>query len=215
MGLRMGSARLAVPKAALWIGLGGLVLVTIAGLLLVTFSAWTKTTFAFDEWLHGYANTALDHVALVLDKIDDKYVVAAILLIGGIIIALWRGVAKALGFMVVAGVGWLLIAAVKIIVAEPRPTSFFPEIHTSDLSYPSGHVTFVMALTVAIGAVLAGSKWRWPLVVIFSVLTLATAWSRLYLGVHYPTDVIAGIIGGFSSAFFVAGVWNLLFGRRR
>ena len=214
MGLRMGSARLAAPKGALWIGLGGLILVTVAGLVLVHFSDWTKTTFAFDEWLHSFQSAPLDHLALVLDKIDDKYVVAAILILGGLVLALWRGVAKALGFMVVAGVGWLLIAAVKLIVAEPRPAMPFLDVHTSDLSYPSGHVTFVMALTVAIGAVLAGSKWRWPLVVIFSALTLVTAWSRLYLGVHYPTDVIAGIVGGFSSAIFVVAVWNLLFGRR-
>lgn len=214
MGLRMGSARLAAPKGALWIGLGGLILVTVAGLLLVHFSDWTKTTFAFDEWLHSFANSGLDHVALVLDKIDDKYVVAAILLLGGLIIAFWRGVLKGLAFMVVAGGGWLLIAAVKIVVAEPRPDSFFPDVHTSDLSYPSGHVTFVMALTVAIAAVLAGSKWRWPLVIILSLLTLITSWSRLYLGVHYPTDVLAGIVGGFSGAMLVIGVWNLIFGRR-
>lgn len=214
MGLRMGSARLAAPKGALWIGLGGLILVTIAGLLLVHFSDWTKTTFAFDEWLHSFQSAPLDHIALVLDKIDDKYVVAAILLLGGLIIAFWRGVAKALGFMVVAGVGWLLIAAVKLIVAEPRPAVSFLDVHTSDLSYPSGHVTFVMALTVALGAALVGSKWRWPLVVVGSLLTLVTAWSRLYLGVHYPTDVLAGMVGGFSGAMLVVGVWNLLFGRR-
>lgn len=214
MGLRMGSARLAAPKGAIWLGLGGLILVTLAGLLLVNFSTWTKSTFVFNEWLHSFAHPAWDHVALVLDKIDDKYVVAAILLIGGLIIAFWRGVAKALGFIVVAGVGWLLIAAVKIIVAEPRPDSFFPDVHTSDLSYPSGHVTFVAALTVALGAALSGTTWRWPLVIIGSLLTLLTAWSRLYLGVHYPTDVLAGMLGGFSGAVFVIGVWNALFGRR-
>ena len=212
-GLKRGNGRLAAPQGALWMGLGGLIIVTIAGLLLVSASEWTKSTFAFDEWLHSFANPGLDHVALVLDKIDDKFVVAAILLIGGVILAFARGWLPAIGFIVVAGLGWLLIAAVKLIVAEPRPTTFFPELQEQALSYPSGHVTFVMALTVAIGAVLAGSKWRWPLVVIFSLLTLATAWSRLYLGVHYPTDVIAGIVGGLSSAVFVLGLWNLIFGR--
>jgi len=214
MGLRMGSARLAAPKGALWIGLGGLILVTLAGLLFVHFSDWTKTTFAFDVWLHSFQSSPLDQLALALDKIDKVAVVAIILLVGGVIIAFWRGVAKALGFMVVAGAGWLLIAAVKLIVAEPRPTTFYPELQEQALSYPSGHVVFVMALTVALGAALAGSKWRWPLVVVGSLLTLVTAWSRLYLGVHYPTDVIAGIVGGFCSAIFVVAVWNLLFGRR-
>lgn len=211
--LRKGSGRLAAPQGALWIGLGGLVLVTIAGVLLVQFSSWTKSTFSFDEWLHSFANPGLDHVALVLDKIDDKFVVAAILLVGGIILTFWRGWLPAIGFIVVAGVGWLLIAAVKLIVAEPRPTTFYPHLQEQALSYPSGHVTFVMALTVAVGAVLAGSKWRWPLVAFLSLLTLATAWSRLYLGVHYPTDVVAGIVGGFCSATFVLALWNSVFGR--
>jgi undecaprenyl-diphosphatase len=213
MGLRMGSARLAAPRGAIWIGLGGLAIVTLAGLVFVHFSDWTKTTFAVDVWLHSDSRLSFDRVAFTLDKIDKPVVVAIILLLGAVILAFWRGFAKALGFMVVAGGGWLLIAAVKIVVAEPRPTTFFPELQEQALSYPSGHVTFVMALTVAIAVTLAGSKWRWPLVIIFSALTLATAWTRLYLGVHYPADVIAGIVGGFSSAILVAGVWNLIFGR--
>jgi membrane-associated phospholipid phosphatase len=65
-----------------------------------------------------------------------------------------------------------------------------------------------MALTVAVCVVLAGSRWRWPVVIFLCLLTLATGWSRLMLGVHYPMDVVGGILGGLSGAFIVLGAWN-------
>jgi membrane-associated phospholipid phosphatase len=65
-----------------------------------------------------------------------------------------------------------------------------------------------MALTVAVCVVLAGSRWRWPVVIFLCLLTLATGWSRLMLGVHYPMDIVGGILGGLSGAFMVLGAWN-------
>lgn len=207
-GFHIGDGVLAAPKGAFVWGIVGLAITTGMGLALVYFADWTKTTFVVDQWIHGYANTYFDWAAIVLDGID-RYIVVAIILLGvGIIITFWRGWLPALGFIVVAGVGWVLIAIVKEIVKEPRPETFFPDVHQSALSYPSGHTVFVAALTVALGAVLVGSQWRWPIVVLLSVLTVLTAVSRLYMGVHYPLDVVGGALGGVSGAFLVLGVWN-------
>lgn len=214
-GLRLGSPRLAAPKGALWIGIVGMIVTTALGLTLTFLSDWQKSTFAFDEWLHSMNNSTCDWIALHLDAIDKPVVVAIILLVGGVIIWLWRGLLPGIGFMVVAGGGWVLIAIVKLLVHEPRPTTFFPELQEQALSYPSGHTTFVVALTVAAAAALVGTKWRWPIVTVLAILSLSTAWSRLYLGVHYPMDVVGGVIGGFSGAILVIGVWNLLFARSR
>lgn len=206
----MGNGILAGPRGAIWWGLGGFALTTLLGVFAVANLEWTQSTFVVDEFFHANTSEFQEWLATILEAIDRYAVVAVILVIMGILVTIWKGWLPALGSIIVAGLGWLLIAGVKEVVAEPRPMPFDGTPYQQALSYPSGHVTFVMALTVAVGAVMAGSRWRWAAVVFFSLLTLLTAWSRLLLGVHYPMDVVGGILGGLSGAFLVLGLWNTL-----
>jgi undecaprenyl-diphosphatase len=83
---------------------------------------------------------------------------------------------------------------IKDLVTRQRPFVAHPEIdplysvHSS--SFPAGH-----AATAFAGAVIASYLWprRAPL---FALLALAIAFSRIYVGVHYPTDVVAGAAVG-------------------
>lgn len=204
----MGNGVLSAPRGAFWWGLGGYIVTAVIGFVAVTNFKWTKCTYVVDEYFHANSSPFQEWLASVLEAIDRYDVVAIILLLMGILITIWKGWLPALGTMIVAGAGWLLIAGVKQVVAEPRPLPFDGEAYKEALSYPSGHVTFVMALTVAVCVVLAGTRWRWPVVVFLCLLTLATGWSRLLLGVHYPMDIVGGILGGLSGAFLVLGVWN-------
>jgi membrane-associated phospholipid phosphatase len=85
--------------------------------------------------------------------------------------------------------------AVKFVVRRPRPDlpDLPPLVHTmSNRSYPSAHATTSAAAAVALSRVLPKA----PLVAVAAALAL----SRLYLGVHYPSDTIAGVALGVAVA---------------
>ena len=86
-------------------------------------------------------------------------------------------------------------AVLKALIARPRPFSVRPWIDIiisppSDFSFPSGHTAASFAAASAL--FFARSKLRWPL----GVLAVLIAFSRLYLYVHYPTDVLGGVAVG-------------------
>ena len=83
--------------------------------------------------------------------------------------------------------------AVKFVARRPRPDlpGLPPLVHTmSDRSYPSAHATTSTAAAVALSDLLPGVQ----------VVASALALSRLYLGVHYPSDTLAGAALGWAFA---------------
>lgn len=98
----------------------------------------------------------------------------------------------------------ILGEASKIIMAEPRPFYFIhpdyllvPRPH--DYSYPSGH-----ALIVGDGAtvlLLTSKKWLW---IPFMIEALIVSYSRVYVGVHWPIDILGGwLLGSWIASFTV------------
>ena len=109
-------------------------------------------------------------------------------------------------YMLVASVGGAAISyALKFLYNRPRPSLVAPDALPSDPSFPSGHAAAAAVVYLTLGLLLAHTLARRELkiyVVLLAVLlTLAVGLSRLYLGVHWPSDVLAG--------WTLGGMWAL------
>jgi len=98
---------------------------------------------------------------------------------------------------------WLLAHAGKLLVLRPRP-DLYPALIAmpADLSFPSAHTMQITAFTLA-WVLAAGSRPGWPGVTAAALIILVVALSRLYLQVHFPSDVVVGMI---AAAAWVVGL---------
>ncbi len=139
--------------------------------------------------LHRHATPALDQAAIFFTFVGNTgpMITAGVLTTA----ALARVGRRRAAWLFAAGVGgsMLLTQVIKYWVARPRPAlwvSIRPE-HT--FSFPSGHAMDTAALATALFFVLPRHRRAWALAPLFA---LVVGWARLYLGVHNPSDVLAG-----------------------
>ena len=118
-----------------------------------------------------------------------------------------HGLYRNAAFVFLASVGgWMLNDLLKEVFARPRP-DVVPHLRdVMSLSFPSGHALTSAAVFLTLGALLMRvAKSRFVKFYIMSIAMLATLLvgaTRVYLGVHYPTDVLAGWLIGTSWALF-------------
>ena len=87
-------------------------------------------------------------------------------------------------------------ALLKDFFDRPRPSLWEKRGQFAWASYPSGHAIVAISVIFTVAVVLHREKgWRWPYAVA-AALTLISFYSRLYLGVHWPTDIIGGALVG-------------------
>jgi undecaprenyl-diphosphatase len=108
---------------------------------------------------------------------------------------------RALALLVVSTAGgWIASYSLKAAFARPRPQLVPHGSIVYSASFPSGHsmMSAVTYLTLAaiLGQVQGDRRVRFYLVVWAGLLSMLTGASRVYLGVHWPTDVLAGWAGG-------------------
>jgi undecaprenyl-diphosphatase len=143
-------------------------------------------------WLHAHATPGLDRAMLTITNIGGArgltaIIVALVLLF--LILKRWR---DALFIVLAVGGAELTNLALKALFGRPRPSLWDPIVPETSFSFPSGHATGAFAFGLALAVVLWHTRWRvWALIggALFGVLV---AVSRVYLGVHYPSDVLAG-----------------------
>src|SRR5690554_7595871 len=101
----------------------------------------------------------------------------------------------------------------KKVINRERPT-FEHLVAVSTLSYPSGHSMSAMAFygfLIYLTFRFSGSWWaKFSSFIGFGLLILLIGISRVYLGVHYPSDVIAGFMGGLIWVAFCAVIFNIV-----
>lgn len=108
---------------------------------------------------------------------------------------------RAITFSVTTLGAALLIALLKLAFRRPRPEPFFETLLPDSFSFPSGHSLGSFCFYGAVAAIIVNrlsNRWLKLLtLIIAAALILLIGVSRVYLGVHYPSDVLAGFIIGF------------------
>ncbi|MCZ7663459.1 MAG: bifunctional DedA family/phosphatase PAP2 family protein [Thermoleophilia bacterium] len=109
---------------------------------------------------------------------------------------------EGLMLMTASGGSAVLTAALKGLIERPRPGFLEPLIQASGYSFPSGHATAAVALYLPLGLLAAAWVRRWEsrvyVLLASGAAMVLVGFSRLYLGVHYLSDVLAGYaVGAF------------------
>jgi len=162
------------------------------------------------RWMAAHQSPGIQSAMLEITALGTSAVVAMIVFIAGLF--LWLNHHKHSAILLIAATlgGMILDSLLKIGFNRPRPQIFQWGTQVMGASFPSGHA---MSSTIVYGTV-AYLAARLQQNVASRVLTMALAaliillicCSRLYLGVHYPSDVLAGVIIGLAWAGFCMAV---------
>jgi undecaprenyl-diphosphatase len=195
----------------------GLVVAILGGLLFAWLAERVSAggTLGFDDavltWMGAHQIHWMQRGVLEITALGEGSVVIVLTLAMALMLAVDRHRLAAFLLIVAAYGGLILNAALKHIFNRPRPHLFVWGTTVASTSFPSGHAMNAAILYFTIAFVIARFEIRWwerlltllAAVVIVALICL----SRLYLGVHYPTDVIGGLIMGIAwVGFCVSGV---------
>ncbi|KAF1016142.1 MAG: Phosphatidylglycerophosphatase B [Stenotrophomonas maltophilia] len=210
-GFRHWMARNAWRLALLFAG----VLVPLAVFVALADEVHAFESFHFDApllWqMHGLHSPALDRFFVLLSRLGYAwFLIPADVLI--VLALLWRRRWREGTFVGLAFVGSALLnMGSKQFFQRERPSLWESIAPESTFSFPSGHAMGSATLAATLVLLAWNTRWRWPVLVLAPAFSILVSVSRVYLGVHYPSDILAGWC---AALVWVVGCYLVIFRRR-
>jgi membrane-associated phospholipid phosphatase len=155
------------------------------------------------RFAHSHASPGLDRIVVAITHLGGWAVLlpATALAVG---LAAWRRSYRTAVFLALAVGGATLVNLLaKGLFQRARPALWESVAPETTWSFPSGHSMGSMAFALAVCLLAWSTRMRWPGVGLLVLLPTLVGASRVYLGVHYPSDVLAGWL---ASTAWVSGV---------
>ncbi len=148
-------------------------------------------------WIHATFPAWLDGPMRLITALGYYWVVVPLLLVA--LYAFYRrGLVLSAALLAISTTGGIVLTTIlKAVFQRARPELFQSNYTASFYSFPSGHATVAVGFygTLALLLALRLESWkRWTVAAVGVALVLLIGFSRLYLGVHYPTDILAGYL---------------------
>lgn len=171
-------------------------------------------------WLNHRTTPALTSAMFAISTLGSMAFVGGVAIVVALVLAWQRNWYKLLALLLSVPLGAMLNVLLKHIFHRHRPELERPLVHLTTYSFPSGHAdasTLIYGL-LAIFLVQYLQSWRWRTLVVLAaiLLVLAIGFSRLYLGAHYLSDVLAAYAEGVAwLAICLTAVATLRHGDKR
>jgi membrane-associated phospholipid phosphatase len=210
LGLRL-TVGLAIIALGLWI-FGGLLEEVLDNATLVH---WDVAAAA---WIHSAGTPIGTRIFLAISNVGSPVVMGVIAVIGVVTTFIRRHHLLAYAWAAAAGGGAILDGILKYTIHRTRPAYALALLHGTSFSFPSGHAmgSMIGYGFLAYATVLTAKSIGWHKRMIFSfaaLLTLLIGVSRVYIGVHFPSDVAGGWAAGLAWLTMCITGYELVSGR--
>lgn len=196
-------------------GAGGFLALLLAVVaFLSTTPDLTRLGLSADRSLAGLRSGTLTDVATGLTFAAQEAVGLGALVLGLIILVVWRRRFDALRIVGMAGVAWVAAYVIKHLLDRARPPESLWVISPDPTgSLPSGHTTTATVILVIAYVLFRHTRAGRPVLALGVIYALGVGLSRLYLGDHYPADVLASYLTALAAALLVSAIADLRFVR--
>jgi undecaprenyl-diphosphatase len=145
------------------------------------------------EWFHSHATPPLTRLMLVITHLHGSVAISCYVVLTALFLAWKRDWYWLLCLSVTVPSGMLLNVLTKLAFHRARPSFHDPILTLSTYSFPSGHVAAATLLYGVLAAMLVAkiTEWRWRVLIVLAAIALIAlvALTRMYLVVHYLSDV--------------------------
>jgi undecaprenyl-diphosphatase len=166
-----------------------------------------KQQFRFDapllNWLHALATPALNHLFVMTSRVGYLWGVVPLDALILVLLIVLRRFRDGLFFGIAVTGSAALNLVAKNHFARVRPDLWLSIAPETTYSFPSGHAMGSMTLAMAAIILCWPTIMRWPVLIVGVSFVLLVGISRVYLGVHFPSDILAGWTAAMTWTFLM------------